>query len=86
MSGLQTVYVTKYALTQGVLEVQAKVIPSASGDFIEWKSPGSSFGQYAHGNDWHYSQEQANQRANEMVAKKIKTTEKLLTRLKALKF
>lgn len=86
MTVLQTIYVTKYALTQGILEVQAKVVPSATGDFIEWKSPGSSFGQYAHGNDWHFNKELANQRANEMIAKKIKTTEKLLSRLKALKF
>ena len=80
----QIVWVTRYALTKGIMTVTGTV--SGDGTYVSYRRPGCSFDQYAHGNDWHLTEQAAKDRANEMVKRKITTTEKKLADLKKLAF
>lgn len=82
----ETVYITKFALTQGILEVQGEVTRSSTGDFVNWKEPGSWVSQYAHGKDWYRDRGLAVKRANELVAKKVKSLTTQLDKMKKLAF
>lgn len=83
---IQTVYITKYALTQGILEVQGEIVDSKGKSFVTWKHIGTRFAQYAHGKDWHTDRAAAVKQAEAMVANKIQSVEKQLKRLKGLTF
>ena len=73
------VYITKYALTRGILETDGATvegIPSMAE---------TNFG-YFHGDDWHETKEEAIKRAEEMRTKKIASLRKQIEKLEALKF
>lgn len=58
-------YVTKYAMTAGILQVNGE--PSKDGSFISYKrSGGTWYTEYARGKDFHVTLEAANLRAEEM--------------------
>jgi len=79
------VWITRYALTEGIYEKEAKVCINVSEDMIEVIG---SNGMYFHGEgkDWHRTKESAIKRAEEMRKKKITSVEKQLQRLKDMKF
>lgn len=79
-----TAYVTKYALTTGILEVEGVVCHSTSSAMFQWKTDG--FSNTAHGKDWHRTREQALARAEEMRQKKIASLKKKIEQLEKLKF
>lgn len=77
-----TVWITKYALTSGLIEVKAKeVCPEA----VEVKN-GKWRGSWFWGNDWHTTKEAAIAKAEEMREKKIKSLRKQLEKLEKMRF
>lgn len=80
---METYYVTKYAMTAGILKVNGA--PSKDGGFISFKRSGDSwYTEYAHGKDFHATLEAANLRAEEMRQKKIVSAEKSLDKLRKM--
>ena len=74
-----TAWVTKYALTEGVLKVRGEV----SSQYPKMLNFGWSF--YANNQEWFRCQQDALDRASTMRANKIKSLEKQLAKLHALK-
>lgn len=79
------VYITKYALTSGIDEVECSQFNMNSGT-IHYKLPGSHFTQYAHGKDWRGTMAEAEIRAEEMRVKKIASLKKSIAKLEKLNF
>lgn len=79
-----TAYVTKYALTTGILEVVAdwdEAVP----EMISYKAPGSFCNQYAHKGDWWRDVDSARVRAETMRTKKIASLNKSIDKMIGLK-
>lgn len=80
------VWITKYALTEGIQLVDAEV----SGNSPSMVSYGNvGYGsQYAHGEgkDWHRTPESAMRRAEEMRKKKIASMRKSMAKLEVMTF
>jgi hypothetical protein len=81
-------WITKYALSKGIIEVDGRIDPSNVNSFIVPPSAGSLFPMtsYFYGIDWHTSQYDAVIRADDMRKAKIKALTKQLEKLKALRF
>lgn len=73
-------YVTKYALTQGILLVEAEQCIDINPGMIAFGKMG-----YAHGNDWHLSLQAALSRAETMRRRKLAALSKQVAQLKKLK-
>jgi len=73
-------YVTKYALTTGILVVEAEHCTDIDPNMI-------SFGEmnYAHGNDWHPTLKAALTRAEDMRQRKLDALRKQAAHLEKLK-
>lgn len=84
------VWISKYALTQGIEEKNAVVCSNINIDMIEIVNTEKHFigNEYYHGEgkEWHKTKEEAIKRAEELRLKKIKSVEKQLEKLKSLKF
>lgn len=80
------VWITKFALTSGILEKEAEICHSINDEMIKITTDHNGLGEYYHGKDWHKTREEAVIQANDMVARKIQTVEKQLNKLKATKF
>jgi len=78
-----TIYVTKYALTTGIFTAQGE---QSSDDSFFFKSEGSGFTNFARGNDVHLTEEAALARAEEMRIAKLKTLDKQMKKVSAMKF
>lgn len=76
------VYITKYALTTGVYSAEADV----NGDMAVQRAKGSGYAQYFHGKDWHLTEYEALDRAEEMRIAKLKSLDKQMKKISALKF
>lgn len=79
-----TAYVTKYGLTEGILEVDASWDEQWP-DMISFRTEGSSFRQHAHRNDWWRDLESAEARVDVMRTKKIASLHKSIEKMMALK-
>jgi len=81
-----TVWITKYALTKGIIEAEAKktsydsVLINIKG--LDLKLPTNWFYQ----GDWHTTKEAAIVKAEEMRQKKIKNLRKQLEKLEEIRF
>lgn len=75
------IYITKYALTQGILEKDAKIVEP--GMVVVNDGVASS---YYHGDDWHETLDDAKERAEQMRRKKVESLKKQLARVEALTF
>ena len=82
MSELTKIYVTKYALSAGIFEVDAKV----ADDMASFKRGDSYFMEFAHRNEFYLTREAAVVRAEEMRIKKLQSLEKSAKKISALKF
>lgn len=80
------VWVTKYALTSGIFEVDARHCLETSDKMIEVKGEGAFSTAHYHKPDWHTSREDAVARACEMRDKKVSSMEKKLKRLRDMEF
>lgn len=76
------IWITKYALTQGILEREATV-PQDPRYAGRMAVVGMS---YFHGDEWHRTPEAAKAQAELMRQKKIKSMERQIAKLKALTF
>lgn len=77
-------YITKYALTQGILKMKVETT-DVSEDMVVHRKPGE-MGQYFHGNDWHETQEAAENRFKEMKKKKIQSLKKQIKKIESMAF
>lgn len=75
------VYITKYALSKGIMEVEAGSLPSGG---VEVSN--ANMHHYFYGNDWHMSKLQAIERACDMRNKKILSLQKQIHKLQNLNF
>lgn len=76
-------WITKYALTQGILKVRAELIVGESMIKVKATDP-SYFDAYYHGKDWHRSWEEAVSRAEQMRIDKITSLKKQLAKLEKM--
>ena len=76
-------WVTKYALSHGILDVNGEVSENCS-TMMCYKSNGQEI--CVHRQEWHTTKESANAQANKMVKNKIVSLEKQIKKFKALKF
>jgi len=86
-------YLTKYALTSGIMVVDAEECLQFNGDpyssrMIAFKFPGGTYTEYAHGEgkDWHLTPESAITRAETMRTKKIAALQKQIKKLESMTF
>lgn len=77
------VWITKYALTEGVFDVEGE-ITSSFPDMCSWKSNG--YPCFAHGKDWHKTESEALARAEQMRMNKIASLRKQIQKLDKLVF
>ncbi len=77
-----TAYITKHALSVGIREALVERFAAAPTMVSE---PGKLFANY-HGDDWHFTMEDAVERAEEMRAAKLVSLEKQIAKLRKLKF
>ena len=77
------VWITKYALTRGILEMEC----AQFGD-ISVKEVGNPFPTYYHGegNEWHRTKESAIRKAEEMRQKKIESLKKQIKKFEEMRF
>lgn len=75
-------YITKYALTEGILKVQGEI----SGDLLSWRRPGAHRDEYAHGDgkNWHRTEEGARKKAEEMRKRRVGALLKGAAKLEAM--
>lgn len=74
-------WVTKYALTEGILLVEGEVCHSISSGMLSYGRHGT-----AHGKDWHRTPEAALARAEDMRKKKIASLRKSIEKMERLTF
>ena len=79
------VWITKYALTQGIFEIEAEECGMGFPGMIQTKEEHPSH-CHEEGKDWHRSKESAVKRAEEMRQKKISSLKKKLEKLEKMKF
>jgi len=79
------VWITKYALTAGILAVEAELSTINAGIVKCRRSP-AHLQEYAHSGEWHTSQSDAIDRAEDMRDAKIKSLRKQIAKLEAMKF
>jgi hypothetical protein len=81
------VFVTKHALTQGILLVEVEGEPTIGGMVVSMPEPGA-FKDYFHGEgkDWHRTFDAARQRAEQMRITKIASLRKSIAKFEKLTF
>lgn len=79
-----TVWITKYALTQGIQKKTAEGCFDTSPTMISVR--GGYAPEFYHNNDWHRTEADAINRALEMQANKLSSIEKQRKRIASLKF
>lgn len=81
-----TIWITKYALTMGIYPLEALDARSTRDTaWVEGTGP-NEYDQVFHKKEFYHSREDAVARAEELRVKKIKSLEKQIAKLKALKF
>lgn len=76
------VSITKYALTQGIYEVDGELLHEYDGIKVK----GDCLDSYFYGKDWWKTKEEAIERAEEMRKLKINSLKKQLKKLEEMKF
>ena len=79
-------FVTKYALTSGILEVEAAVCDKVDSDTIKARAYPYVLPTYFHKGDWFITREDAVAKAKKMRLNKIKSLKKQIEKLEKLKF
>lgn len=74
-------YITRYALTKGILEIEAEFVSQTA--IVEINA---LWTVYYHKPDWYLTREEAVAQAQEMRDKKIQSLEKSITKLKKRTF
>ena len=84
MKNLTKVYITKYALTTGLMEADMELLND--GKHCHGKPSGYHYNTSFFGNDFHLSKEDALKDCEKRRITKIKSLEKNIEKLKVLKF
>lgn len=78
------VWITKYALTKGIIEVDGELISS---DFVSILNRGLSLPtHWFYKGDWHSDKQSAIKKAEEMRQKKIESLKKQIKKLEEMSF
>ena len=79
-----TVYISKYALTQGVFKLDACISPECPDTAVNVADRG--FAVHGRGKNWHLTRADALKAAEELRLRKIKALERQLKKLKGIRF
>lgn len=79
------VWITRYALTSGIFEVEA-TLSDRSPSMVTYRRSPDSLLEFAHGNDWHVMRETAVARAEEMKIAKLQSLEKQIRKVSKITF
>jgi hypothetical protein len=81
------VFVTKYALTQGILEVEVEGEPTVGDMVVSIPKPGNYRDCFhGEGKDWHRTLDAARERAEKMRLAKVASLKKSIAKFERLKF
>lgn len=80
------VWISKYALTRGIFEIEAERCESIDPDMIAQVSVRYQTTYHGEGKEWHLTKEAAIERANRMRDDKIISLQKQMTKLNKLTF
>jgi hypothetical protein len=80
----QKVFITKYALTTGIMECEMDVYDDGKGCY--GKPDGFAFKTGFYGNDFHLTKEDAIKDCNKRKEKKIESLKKQMTKIEKLTF
>jgi len=85
------VWISKYALTKGIYELEVKrcvnsIRDKDESDMVEIRKNGFTSYFHGEGKEWHLTKESAIVRAEEMKLRKIESVKKQLNKLEKLKF
>jgi len=80
------IYITKYALTKGIIEDDAIKVDGALGKTTAVVDNDGWGRKYYHGDEFHYSETAARIQADKMRLNRIESLEKQIAKLKSLKF
>jgi len=80
------IYITKYALTKGIIEDDAIKIDRELSKTMAVVDNDGWGRKYYHGDEFHYSETAARIKADKMRLNRIKALEKRIAKLKSLKF
>jgi hypothetical protein len=80
------VWITKYALTTGIFEVDGELFARDTAVSYRRGTSGYSYPEYARGGEWQRTPELAILRANEMRVAKIASLKKQIAKLEKMTF
>lgn len=80
------VYITKYALTRGILEIEAERCTHIDSNMISEIGAKYPTCYHGEGKEWHLHKNGASEYANVMRQNKIKNLQKQIDKLQKLKF
>jgi hypothetical protein len=78
-------WVTKYALSTGIFEIDGEVNHKISSSMLSWRAE-DGWSMSAHGANWHRTREEAIAHAEKMRSKKIASLKKQIAKLERLRF
>jgi len=81
-------WISKYALTQGIFEIEAEKREGYEGaeNYIKHKLNGMMVSYAIEGKEWHKTKEEAIIRANELRIKKVASMKKQIAKLEKMEF
>lgn len=79
--GLITVFITKYALSKGIITAEASIVKPS---MIEIKE--GNFPSFYHGKEWHITEKEAKKEAEKMRIRRYTSLKNQLKKLENLKF
>lgn len=82
---IMKVYISKYALTTGIIEIEAEICESVSMDMIKDINRKSDY-YHGEGKEWHRTKESAIRQANTMRERKLKALHTQINKLNKLTF
>jgi len=77
-------WISKYALTQGIFEIESNSDPSEK--LISHRLNGMTVSYYEEGKEWHKTKEEAIARAKDLKIKKIANMKKQIAKLEKMEF
>ena len=80
------VWITRYALTQGIFEANVDLVPASHNPKITYAEGKSAAGGQFFTHEWTKTREEAVEKAQEMRTKRIAALKKAITKLEKMKF
>jgi len=80
------VYITKYALTKGVIVFEGEMYDSELKNAFRGKRTPKHYDEYFNGKDVHFTKESALKQCEEMKIKKLQSLDKQVKKISAIEF